>query len=89
MSCLPIGGAYANVGRIYDRLVDVFGRERVFKDVDNILPGVDFRTHLKEALESSSVLIVVIDENWLDARSEAGQRRIDETDDYVRYEIGC
>ncbi|MBS0165236.1 hypothetical protein ACYX34_04395 [Nitrospira sp. CMX1] len=35
-------------GRIYDRLVQQFGRESVFVDVDSIPFGVDFRKHLDE-----------------------------------------
>jgi hypothetical protein len=30
-------------GRIYDRLVDSFGEDLVFKDVDNIPFGMDFK----------------------------------------------
>lgn len=33
-------------GRIYDRLVEKFGERSVFQDVDDIPPGVDFRTYL-------------------------------------------
>lgn len=33
-------------GRIYDRLVQQFGRTAVFKDVDSIPLGIDFRTYL-------------------------------------------
>lgn len=34
------------VGRIYDRLVAHFGANSVFKDVDSIPFGVNFRQHL-------------------------------------------
>ena len=36
----------ANTGRIYDYLERRFGRDRVFKDVDSIPLGVNFRTFL-------------------------------------------
>lgn len=29
-------------GRLYDRLADRFGEDRVFMDVDSIEPGLDF-----------------------------------------------
>jgi hypothetical protein len=35
-------------GWIYDRLVQQFGRQAVFVDVDSIPFGVDFRKHLDE-----------------------------------------
>ncbi len=37
------------VGRIYDRLVSEFGKARVFKDVDSIPLGQDFRGHLNDS----------------------------------------
>ena len=33
-------------GRIYDRLTQEFSKENVFKDTENIPPGVDFRFEL-------------------------------------------
>ena len=42
-------------GRIFDRLAQRFGRERVFRDIDNIRPGIDFRTQIAAALEQTQV----------------------------------
>jgi hypothetical protein len=39
-------------GRVYDRLTGRFGEESVFKDVDNIPVGVDFRKALAEAIKA-------------------------------------
>jgi hypothetical protein len=65
-------------GRIYDRLSDHFGREVVFKDVDSIPYGVDFRTHLNETVGQCQVLIVVIGPTWLKALQErSGQSAMD------------
>jgi hypothetical protein len=36
----------AYTGRLYDRLTLQFGKDTVFKDVDSIPLGTDFRTHL-------------------------------------------
>jgi hypothetical protein len=65
----------AYTGRVYDRLVQHFGREQVFKDVDAIPLGVDFRTHLKSVIANCHAVIAVIGRSWLDARDEAGARR--------------
>lgn len=35
-------------GRIYDRMVQEFGQDIVFKDIDSIPFGVDFRKYLDE-----------------------------------------
>lgn len=73
-------------GRIYDRLVARFGREHVFKDVDSIPLGVDFRSHLQRVVGRCDVFVIVIGDRWLGARAEAG-RRLDDDQDFVRIEI--
>lgn len=75
------------VGRIYDSLVEVFGRESIFKDVDSIPLGVDFKQYLDQKVSECRVLLAVIGDDWLDARDAQGQRRLDDPDDFVRIEI--
>jgi formylglycine-generating enzyme required for sulfatase activity len=74
-------------GRIYDRLVSAFDRNSVFKDVDSIPFGVDFREHLDEAVSQCQVCLVVMGRTWLEAQDEGGRRRLDSTQDFVRIEI--
>lgn len=74
-------------GRIYDRLVAVLGAKSVFKDVDAIPIGVDFRAHLSEAVQRADVVLAVIGPQWVAQRSQDGGRRIDDERDYVRIEI--
>ena len=73
--------------RIYDSLVQKFGRDGVFKDVDTIPFGVDFREYLNEAVSKCSVLLAVIGKDWLTISDEAGNRRLDDPADFVRIEI--
>ena len=77
----------AEVGRIYDSLVQQFGNDQVFKDVDAIPFGVDFREYLNEAVSKCSVLLAVIGKDWLTVTDEAGNRRLDDPADFVRIEI--
>jgi TIR domain len=74
-------------GRIADRLVEHFGEDRIFRDIDSIEPGLDFVEAIQNAVDSSEVLIVVIGQNWLAATNAAGQKRLETPDDYVRIEI--
>src|SRR6202008_2663190 len=37
-------------GRIFDRLVTHYGRDAVFRDIDSIPPGADFREHINHVL---------------------------------------
>lgn len=73
------------VGRIYDSLVKEFGRENVFKDVDSIPFGVDFRTFLANSVAQCNIFLAVIGKHWL--VTESGQRRLDDPADWVRIEI--
>ena len=72
-------------GRIYDRLIEHFSRDIVFKDVDSIPLGIDFRQHLEKALSQCRVLIAVVGNEWMG--SEQGKRRIDDPRDHVRLEL--
>lgn len=79
------GDAGDVVGRIYDRLVDRFGKPHVFKDVDSIPLGVDFRKHLSDSVGKCRVFLAVISRGWL--QQADGQRRLDQPNDFVRIEM--
>jgi hypothetical protein len=70
-----------------DRLVDQFGEERVFADVDTIRPGDDFADVIAQAITSCEVLLAIIGRSWLAAADPEGYRRLDNPNDYVRLEI--
>lgn len=74
-------------GRIYDKLVESFGRESVFKDVDSIPLGVDFKEYLDEKVGECNVLLAIIGDRWLDARDSSGKSRLHDPNDFVRIEI--
>ena len=72
---------------LYSRLEQAFPPERLFMDVDNIAPGLDFVQVLNEQVARCDVLIAIIGKNWLDANDESGERRLDNPEDFVRIEI--
>ncbi len=74
-------------GRIYDRLAAKFGKEAIFKDVDSIPFGVNFKEYLENAVRQCAVELVIIGRQWLDIADEHGQRRLDNPRDFVRIEI--
>ncbi|MBL8154175.1 MAG: SUMF1/EgtB/PvdO family nonheme iron enzyme [Anaerolineae bacterium] len=76
-----------DAGRIYDRLVEAFGKPNVFKDVDDIPMGRDFRGVLREAVAQCDVQLVIIGKSWLTITDEKGQRRLDNPGDFVRIEV--
>jgi tetratricopeptide (TPR) repeat protein len=64
-----------------------FGSDRVFLDNRSIPAGVDFVAELLRRLRTCSVLVVVIGPRWLTVTNAAGQRRLDDPADWVRFEI--
>jgi hypothetical protein len=77
----------AIAGRIFDRLEAKFGRDGVFMDIDSIPFGVDFHDFLSEQVSRAEIVLALIGHGWADARDEAGNRRLDNPDDFVRVEI--
>lgn len=52
-------------GRIFDRLAEHFGREAVFRDIDNIPPGADFRRHIHRVLDESDIVLAIVGPRWI------------------------
>jgi len=69
------------------QLSERFPDARVFMDLDSIEAGVDFAEAINSALGSCVVLIALIGPKWLTATDEEDCRRLDDPDDYVRFEI--
>ena len=58
----------------------------LFRDIEDIPPGIDFRQHVRDTLQRARVLLAVIGPRWLGPRQD-GQFRIADADDPVRVEI--
>jgi hypothetical protein len=76
-----------HAGRLYDALSDRLGRGNVFQDVAAIDPGADFGDAIVRALQDCDAVLAVIGPAWIDASTPAGERRLDQPDDYVRLEL--
>ena len=71
---------------IHDRLAQTVDAD-VFRDVDNIPPGVDWQEYVRDALGQCEVALVLIGSLWLNATSGDGRRRLDDPKDVLRFEI--
>jgi len=69
------------VGRIYSDLCDAYGKKKIFKDVDSIPLGVDFRDEIAKIVHDCDILIALIGENWSTITDETGTTRITDPDD--------
>ena len=77
----------ASAGRLHDQLLEHFGRDNVFMDVDTIEPGLDFTEVIERTVALCDVLIALIGRQWLVLTEADGQRRLDNPEDFVRREI--
>jgi hypothetical protein len=74
-------------GRLHDRLIDAFGCERVFMDIDSVPLGIDFVEHVTDQIRRCSAVIVMIGKQWQTIKDKKRRRRLDHEDDLVRAEI--
>lgn len=77
----------AAAGRLYDRFLQHFDRDKVFMDVDGIAPGTDFVQTLERQVAQCDAFVAVIGPHWSTLKGKSGSRRIDDPNDYVRLEL--
>jgi hypothetical protein len=75
------------VGRIFDRLVEHYGHNNIFMDIDAVPLGSDYRDQIRSTLQRSDILLAVIGPQWLAVQKETGQPRLSDESDWVRIEI--
>jgi hypothetical protein len=81
----------ATAGRIHEKLVERFGAETVFMDVDNIPPGEDFAEYYNNWLkDKAAIVLIIIGKTWVTMKTkdnESGLPRLHQEDDHVRIEV--
>src|SRR5512147_1736144 len=75
------------IGRIRDRLMNAFGEQSVFRDLDDIPAGVDFRTVLETETNGCNVMLVIIGPQWASITDAGGNKRLFNPGDYTRIEV--
>jgi len=76
-----------HAGRLNDRLCLAFGADRVFMDIDDIPLGQNFTAALRDNVTAADVVLTVIGPKWLSVAGEDGRRRLDDENDFVRFEV--
>jgi hypothetical protein len=84
--CYRRGDAPAETGRLHDALVHQFGSRLVFRDINSLEPGAEWREEIGRRIADSDALIVVIGRKWLSAEKD-GHSRLFDPNDPVRREI--
>lgn len=77
--------AAGEAGRLADHLAILLGTGSVFFDVVRIAGGDDWRQQLDAALDACDTMFIVIGRQWLGATAD--QRRIDDPNDMVAWEV--
>lgn len=74
--------------RIYHALIEHMDKDDVFRDVDTLLKGHDFRAGIERYIIESDVILVLIGDKWLNIPDKkTGERRLDKPEDFVRIEV--
>lgn len=79
--------AEAFAGRLYDTLVQEFGNDRVFMDVDTLKPGDDYIKAIENKLRHIDVFLAVIGDQWVTVEDERGSARLQDEKDLLRLEV--
>ncbi len=64
-----------------------FGKDKIFFDIETILPGSNYIEVIKNTLKQSKVVLVVIGPDWAGPKDEKGLTRIFQENDWVRREV--
>jgi hypothetical protein len=73
--------------RLYDNLSRKFGQKRIFKDIDDIPIGANFKEVIENAVDSCQIMLVIIGKLWAEEKDEQGNSRLYNENDYVHIEI--
>lgn len=63
------------------------GSQQVFLDMEDIEAGSNFVSIIEDAVSHCEVLLVIMGPQWLTSTNHLGQRRLDDSNDFVRLEI--
>jgi hypothetical protein len=71
-------------GRIAEHITNAFGTGSVFRDLDALRAGSDYRDGILTSIVASDVFLMLIGTDWV---GSAGRNRLHEPDDILRQEI--
>lgn len=80
-------GTFMRAGRIADALVNQFGEQNIFQDKASLFGGANWKEQIEDAIKECTVFVAVIGPEWTEHKNADGSRRLDDLDDYVRFEV--
>lgn len=79
--------APASARLINERLTTWFGKGNIFMDVEQIALGDNWKNVLDQQVARCDAMLAVIGPHWLATANSEGRRRLDDPEDFVRWEI--
>lgn len=73
--------------RLYELFSTIFGKDRLFRDLDTVAPGSDFVEKIDRVVSDASIVLAVIGPDWASSKDPSGNPRLNNRHDYVRVEI--
>lgn len=87
--CYRRADARGDAGRLADSLDEHFERSQIFRDVESLEGGTNYKTAIDQAIAHCTALLAVIGPRWLSVSGADGSRRLDDPDDFITLEIGA
>jgi hypothetical protein len=72
---------------LHGYLEEWFDPELMFFDRESIESGDEFPARIREAVQRARVVLALIGPSWIDAKDQAGRRRLEQENDFVRQEL--
>lgn len=74
-------------GRLHSELSRIFPKSKIFIDIDDLPPGVDFRKAIDDVVRGCDAVLVCIGSKWNGPRADGTGRRLTSPNDFVRLEV--
>ena len=74
-------------GRLYDNLKSQFRQGFIKMDVTSFPVASDFTESMRQAINDSEIILIIIGKFWINSLNESGEKRLFVTNDFVRQEI--
>lgn len=87
--CYRRGDSRGDAGRLADSLDEHFRQSQIFRDVESLEGGTNYKIEIENAISKCVAMLAVIGPRWLDIRADDGSRRLDNPDDFIVLEIGA
>ena len=77
----------ASAGRLYDTMSQNYNPESLFKDIDSIPLGADFKEIIESKIRECNIVLAIIGKNFIKIKDNDGIIRIFNPEDFVNMEL--